>query len=510
MNMPVQLLAAAAPIRRSSKSLLPLLLLSALPVVVQAQSYTNAYGIWTYTTANRAITITAYTGPGGDVTIPDRIPDTSNGLPVTCIGDYTFHDNYSLTTVSIPKSVTKIGHYAFSWCINLASVTIPEGVTSIGFQAFYTCISLAGVTIPNNVSSIGEDAFDGCSSLTSVKLSTNVTVIGYKTFAYCSSLTGLTIPSSVTNIGWWAFEGCSSLASVTIPDSVISIGPWAFYSCTSLARAKIGTNATSIGGQAFSGCTSLQAITVDPRNSVYSDVDGVLFNRSLSTLVTYPGGIPGSYTIPSSVTGIGDWAFDYCAGLTSISIPDRVTSIGGWAFDYCTSLTSLSIPDRVSNIGGGAFYGCSSLASVTIPNSVTNIEQDAFSDCYSLTGVYFQGNAPTPVDDCRVFSGAFNATAYYLPGTTGWGATFDCIPTAPWFLPHPLILRSPSFGVKTNLFGFVISWATNTSVVVEACINLANPVWQPVATNTLISGSSYFSDPQWTDYPARFYRIRSR
>jgi hypothetical protein len=94
-----------------------------------------------------------------------------------------------------------------------------------------------------------------------------------------------------------------------------------------------------------------------------------------------------------------------------------------------------------------------------------------------------------------------------LPGTTGWGAMFDGLPTAPWFLPNPVILNSePSFGVGANGFGFTISWATNASVVVEAATNLANPVWLPVSANTLTSGTNYFSDPQWTNYPMRFYR----
>jgi hypothetical protein len=69
--------------------------------------------------------------------------------------------------------------------------------------------------------------------------------------------------------------------------------------------------------------------------------------------------------------------------------------------------------------------------------------------------------------------------------------------------------NGPGFGVQTNQFGFNIFWATNIPVVVEACTNLASPVWQPVATNTLDGGSSYFSDPQWKNYPARFYRLRS-
>ena len=122
--------------------------------------------------------------------------------------------------------------------------------------------------------------------------------------------------------------------------------------------------------------------------------------------------------------------------------------------------------------------------------------------------MYFQGNAP---NDGGVNAFSYdNATAYYLPGTTGWGATYSGLPTAPWFLPNPLILANqPGFGVQTNRFGFTISWATNLQVAVDACTNIANPTWFSVRTNTLTNGSSYFSDPQWTNYPARFYRLRS-
>ena len=64
-----------------------------------------------------------------------------------------------------------------------------------------------------------------------------------------------------------------------------------------------------------------------------------------------------------------------------------------------------------------------------------------------------------------------------------------------------------SFGVQTNQFGFTITGSSNLVVVVEACTNLVNPVWVPVGTTTLTGGSSSFSDPQWTNYPARFYRL---
>jgi hypothetical protein len=111
-----------------------------------------------------------------------------------------------------------------------------------------------------------------------------------------------------------------------------------------------------------------------------------------------------------------------------------------------------------------------------------------------------------------VFSGDSSVTVYYMPGTTGWDA-FSAntgIQIAPGFLPNPVILNNdPSFGVQTNSFGFTICWATNVSVVVDACTDLANPSWCPVGTNTFTGGLSYFSDPDWTNYPGRFYRLRS-
>jgi hypothetical protein len=148
-----------------------------------------------------------------------------------------------------------------------------------------------------------------------------------------------------------------------------------------------------------------------------------------------------------------------------------------------------------------------------IPDSVNSMGSYAFNNASSLQSIYFQGNAPS--DDGTEFNGVrnpsnINATVYYLPGTLGWGNTYGYLPTVPWYLPNPLILaQGPGFGVNASQFGFTISWATNAAVVVEASTNLAQPLWSPVATNTLAAGSAYFSDTQWTNSPARFYRLSS-
>jgi hypothetical protein len=132
---------------------------------------------------------------------------------------------------------------------------------------------------------------------------------------------------------------------------------------------------------------------------------------------------------------------------------------------------------------------------------VTSIGNGAFVEANGLTSVYFTGNAPSVEEDAF----ASFATVYYLPGSMGWGSAFGGAPTSLW-LPQ-VQASDASFGVRTNQFGFTISWTTNILVVVEASTNLANPVWVPLRTNTLSGGSSYFTDPEWTNYTARYYRV---
>jgi formylglycine-generating enzyme required for sulfatase activity len=318
----------------------------------------------------------------------------------------------------------------------------------------------------------------------------------------------VTIPSvinnlPVTSIGNYAFnayEGPSiTITSVAIPNSVTNIGSGAFAFLTNLTSVTIGNSVTSIGDSAFAG-TSLTSVAIP--NSVKSIGSGAFESTSLTDVA-----------IGTSVTSIGDTAFAGTS-LTSVAIPNSVTSIGSSAFEG-TSLTDVAIGNSVTSIGDSAFAFLTSLTNVVIPNSVTSIGSSAFGYCPNLTSTYFEGSAP--IADASVFdgdtfdgTGIDNVTVYYLPGTAGWSSAFAGVPTAIWFLPNPVILNNgPNFGVQSNRFGFTISWATNISVVVESCTNLAHPVWSPLATNTLPGGSFYFSDPQWLNYSSRFYRLRS-
>ena len=221
---------------------------------------------------------------------------------------------------------------------------------------------------------------------------------------YSGSASELTIPNtidgkSVTSIGYeangyamgdYAFSNCTSLTRVTVPDTVTSICAFAFCQCTSLTSITIPDCVTSIGERVFYGCTKLTSIEVSSNNANYKSVDGILYDKDVTTLISCPGG-KTSVTIPDSVTSIGSYAFSSCTSLISVTIPDGVTSIGDSAFYFCTNLTSITIPDGVTSIGTYTFMSCTSLTYIVIPVSVTSIGNYAFQDCASLKDVYFGG-----------------------------------------------------------------------------------------------------------------------
>jgi hypothetical protein len=229
----------------------------------------------------------------------------------------------------------------------------------------------------------------------------SVTSIVDYAFYYCSIITGVSIPSSVLSIGGSTFSGCSNLTSITVDNrnpAYASIDGVLFdKNIQTLITYPIGrtqrtyvipSSVTSIRDNAFRNCQSLTSITVDSRNPVYASIDGVLFDKNIRALIKYPPGRnQRTYVIPSSVTSIEFGAFEGCESLTSITIPSSVTSIGNGAFSDCRNLTSITIPSSVTSIGGFAFSDCRNLTSVTIPSSVTSIGGWAFADCSSLTSV---------------------------------------------------------------------------------------------------------------------------
>ena len=272
-----------------------------------------------------------YTSTDGEIVEPYSGVENNYADALTTFGVNIVSNTYvdGKGVIEFDGDVTIIGDYAFYGCSSLTSVTIPYSVTTIEEGAFYNCYSLTSVTIPNSVTTIGWGAFRDCSGLTSLTIPYSVTAIGYAAFADCSSLTSVTIPYSVTAIGDCAFNGCSSLTSVTIPDSVTTIGDHAFCRCTNLTSVILPNSLTTIGDGAFRGCSSLQEF-----KGKFASKDGrcLIIDGTLNSFA--PAGLT-EYTIPDSVTTIGDNAFNFCLSLTSVTIPDSVTTIGNYAFYGC-------------------------------------------------------------------------------------------------------------------------------------------------------------------------------
>ncbi|MBO5696910.1 MAG: leucine-rich repeat domain-containing protein, partial [Alistipes sp.] len=419
------------------------------------------------------------------------------GNSVTEIGSYAFEDCTSLTSVDITDLVAwckiKFGNYlsnplcyAYNLYLNGALVedlVIPDSVTAIGERTFCQCTSLTSVTIPDSVTTIEDSAFIDCTSLTNVTIGMGVTSIGWSAFRGCNSLTSITIPDGVTTIEYWAFAFCSNLKNIYCKPVVPPLGSnsmfqnnasdrniyvpiesveayksaeyWSEYSDmikgynfetgevipetplrpanneiwytndsttepTALYKTdvfdvnvisntydvdkkcwviKFDGEVTKIGSHAFQECSCITSVTIP--NSV-TKIGAYAFNGCTNLV---------SIIIPDGVTSIEENAFAMCRNLTNITIPQGVSEIKRWSFYGCTNLIGVTIPDSVIYIGQCAFAYCSNLQSVSIPIGITTIESDAFSFCSTLTSITIPSTVEYIGDSA--FRGCSNLTAFY-------------------------------------------------------------------------------------------------
>ncbi len=371
----------------------------------------------------------------------------------------------------IPGSVTNIGTSAFSACYYLGGVTISNSVTTIGPQAFGYCFGLTSLAIPASVMSIGPDAFINCDNLTAFTVDPGnafFSSVGGVLFdknqatliAFPTGLGGsYAIPNGVTTIGTEAFILCNGLTSVTMPATVTTLDYGALADCSGLTTVTLGAGVNQIATSAFSGCNQLTAINVNPTNPVLSSINGVVFDKSQTTLILFPTGFTGNYTTPSSVTSIAPYAAEDC-DLSAVTLAAGVTNIGELAFQGCGNLTNVTILSPVTSMGLFTFADCPKLATVVIHGAVSSFGIDAFIYSSTQVSFYFFGNAHAQPDP-STFTGDTAATVYHLAGTTGWGSSFGGLPTVE--LEPITVTANPTNGPAPLMVNFAAASVDNAN-----------------------------------------------
>ena len=389
------------------------------------------------------------------------------------IAGNAFGDCKNLSCVTTPNSLKIIGPSAFDYCSRLSSITIGSGVTSIGEHAFRGCTNLSSIGSLNSTPpSLLIYAFDDVVLKNSVvwvpkssleNYSNSNTWSGFSTIEpipqNCKNVYGfnfgtesesswvvksgprwgnVVIPSQATyegktypvkEIESGAFENSTGMKSLTILYGVASIGLYTFRGCTNLASISIPKSLTYMGTEAFAGSAWYD-----------NQPDGMVYLGSVA--YAYKGEMPAntsivikkgtrviagsafynqsgltSVTFPVTMSSIGDFAFENCSSLSSITFDffgygqiglaafsgctsltsveiDFVKSISPWAFSGCTSLETVVIGNAVSDIGYQAFKDCTSLKFISIGAIVSNIYDEAFSGCTSLTTIMSRNILP--------------------------------------------------------------------------------------------------------------------
>lgn len=316
-------------------------------------------------------------------------------------------NNNTVYEFVVPNIVTKIGAHAFDMYRQsseiknvyyaLNKVTFHAGMVSIGENAFYNLNAMRTVEFgagddPLGLT-IGESAFEGCRLINTITFGETagkvscVKEIGKKAF-YDNCVESLVLPSSLEVIGESAFEDCDNLADLDLSkvSSDLRFGAYAFAECNGLTSVEITDN---VGEMEFSSvfykCRNLQEVIVPATNPNFESVDGVLYSKGRETILYYPSGLSGNYTLDPATKRIGGGVFNGRDNITEITIPAGLTEIGESAFESCKYLTTVNFLESAAGeqsvpltIGDKAFYNCLAIVSIELPARTVSVGDDCF------------------------------------------------------------------------------------------------------------------------------------
>ena len=296
---------------------------------------------------------------------------------------------YKLTKNAKNEDVATITKYYGT----VAAITVPKTidgytVTGIGYEAFKGNTYLTSVLLPDTITEIGMLAFKDCTGIEVVSLPSELEVLPYGAFQNCTSLTEIKIPKTVTNenqnMSIGPFWGCTLLKNVVFEDGMTKVPNGILKDASAVESVVLPSTVTEIGNDAFNGCTSLKQLP---------DI--------------------------SAVTKIDYQSFKNCTSLKSIDLSDTITEIGMLSFSGCNGLEQVKLPKNLQILTYGAFQNCASLTEISIPKTVTNEKENLsigpFSGCTSLKNVVFEeGMTKVPVGILKDASAVENVM---LPNT---------------------------------------------------------------------------------------------
>ena len=314
------------------------MLLGCMPTAYAQSTQQITEGDFVYSIAGNEAAVTAYTGSGGTV----NVPETVQGYSVTAIAEKAFYKNKAIRNVSLPEGICSVGEQAFFDCSQMESIHLPDSLESIGEMAFDNCFALTEVTIPENVRTIGTSAFSNCVGLQSLQVAA-INPYFYAENSVIFSKDGKTL------LYYYNFTA----SAYTVPAQVETISEWSFANNSKLQRVTLNAGLKTIGKYAFSN-SGLVAIA-----------------------------------IPDSVTKVDTFAFRECIQLQEVTIGDGLKTISDYSFSNCSGLNSVTLSEGLETIGRRAFAGCGSIGQLTIPDSVTLVESDAFRNSTLGTVRYY-------------------------------------------------------------------------------------------------------------------------
>lgn len=384
------------------------------------------------------------------------IPET-----VELVEEFAFSSCRKLADLTIESSATVIEELAFDGSDAIAKATLPSNAIKFISQAslntveitegdipayaFKDCVPLKEVIVSVEVGAVGENAFIGCDNITAITAPASILKgfselklekLGINSFDEkitkefidnFKDMTYLYMVASETKyddkIDDNAFESCQGIIEANVPAWIISKIHTATiekltvncgdtldgnFNFPALKEVTIGKSITAINSKVFSKSANLTTVTVEEGNAKFIAETGCILDGT--TLVL--GAL--NFTLPATVTDIGDYAFAGRTEIAAITLHEGIKSIGNYAFFECNVLVIDSFPVSLETIGESAFYNCKGLTAINLP-AIKSIGKYAFGNCEAVTAITLPKEDVLTAIGENAFCGCNNTTVATVP-----------------------------------------------------------------------------------------------